>query len=410
MILALRVFLPFALTYLVAYALRVVNAVAGEPISADLSLSAAELGLLTSVYLAGFALCQLPFGVLMDRYGPRRVEAATLLFAAAGCAIFAQAASFGELVVGRVMMGVGASMCLMAPFTAYRKWFAGERLPLVVGLHMAFGAVGSAIGGWPSEALIKSVGWHGLFAIFAGLSFLGAAAILFVVPPRREPPGGQTFARLSRELATVLRSRALWRIAPLSATSQAGFLAVLGLWTGPWLREVAGLSAPVAASWLSACALGLMVGFFGYGLVASRAERSGRALHVFVAGSLLFACVTAAIILLPPAVATPLWVIYAALGSGGVLTYAIVARDFGEGLAGRVNTTLNFLVFFFAFLVQWGFGVVLGAFEVGGGGVTRTGFGVALGLLLALQLLAYLPLLPRRIAGEGAARGTAAGG
>ena len=158
---ALRVFLPFALTYLLAYTLRVVNAVAGEPISQDLGLTTADLGFLTSVYLAGFALCQLPFGVLMDRYGPRRVEASLLILAAAGCAVFALASSFFELVAGRIMMGVGASMCLMAPFTAYRKWFTMERLPFVIGLHMTFGAAGSALGGWPAEFVIEAVGLRG---------------------------------------------------------------------------------------------------------------------------------------------------------------------------------------------------------------------------------------------------------
>ena len=201
---ALRVFLPFALTYLLAYTLRVVNAVAGEPISQDLGLTTADLGFLTSVYLAGFALCQLPFGVLMDRYGPRRVEASLLILAAAGCAVFALASSFFELVAGRIMMGVGASMCLMAPFTAYRKWFTPDRLAMVIGLHMTFGAAGSAVGGRPAEAVMEAVGWHGLFALLGVLAVAAAAAILFVVPPRREPAAGQNFAEMGRELGAIL--------------------------------------------------------------------------------------------------------------------------------------------------------------------------------------------------------------
>ncbi|MEM8664034.1 MAG: MFS transporter [Pseudomonadota bacterium] len=404
MAIALRVFVPFASIYLLAYVLRVVNAVAGEPISVELGLSAADLGFLTSVYLAGFALCQLPFGILMDRYGPRKVEAATLLLAVAGCAVFAVAQGFAGLVVGRVLMGVGASMCLMAPFTAYRKWFTPEKLPLVVGLHMACGGLGSALGGLPTEVLMAAVGWRGLFAILAGLVFLGAAAILFVVPAKREPAEIQSFGLMTRELAAVLKSRALWRVAPLAATTQAGFLGVIGLWTGPWLRDVAQLSPAVAAAWLSAAAVGLIVGFFGYGVLASRAERSGRAMDVFVWGTVLFAGVAVAIIVLPPAVGTPLWILYAALGSGGVLTYAILTRAFSEGLAGRVNTTLNFLVFFFAFLTQWAFGVVLEFFPslTGTGAGSRTGYQVAMVLLLVVQGLSYLPLLLRPAPAAGA--------
>lgn len=391
MLIALRVFLPFALTYLLSYLLRVVNAVAGEPISADFGLTPADLGLLTSVYLAGFALCQLPLGILMDRYGPRRVEALTLLLAVGGCALFALATSLTELVVGRILMGVGTSICLMAPFTAYRSWFTPERLPLVIGLHLAFGAAGSALGGLPAEMLMAAVGWPGLFAILGMLVLVAAGAIYGIVPARNEPREPQPLSDLGRELGAVVKSRALWRLAPLSATSQAGFLAVLGLWTGPWLREVAGLSPAAAAGWLSISAVGLMLGFLGYGIAASWAAKRGRTLDVFVGGTVLSAIVTLLIIVLPPAMATPLWIAYAALGSGGVLSYALVSASFAPAFAGRVNTTLNFIVFFFSFLVQWTFGIVLDLVP----GEPAAGYNVALVALLVLQGLSYLPLLLR---------------
>ncbi|WMS42178.1 MFS transporter [Acuticoccus sp. MNP-M23] len=396
MLIALRVFLPFALTYLLAYTLRVINAVAGEPISADLGLSAADLGFLTSVYLAAFALCQLPFGLLMDRYGPRRVEAALLVIAAIGCGGFALASSFAELTIGRVLMGAGASVCLMAPFTAYRKWFSAERLPLAIGLLMMFGGAGSVLGGGPAEALLGVMGWRGVFGLGAVLTLACAVSILFVVPSKREAKESPGFATLTRELGAVLKSRALWWIAPMAATVHAGFLSILGLWTGPWLRDVAGLSADAAAFWLSMSALGLMFGFFAFGVIASRAERAGKSLHVCVIGSLFYAAVTVLIVVLPPSLATPLWVPFAIFGSSGILAYAITTKHFREEHAGRVNTTLNFLVFFFAFLVQWGFGVILGFFPAAGGeGASPLGFQVALCVLLVLQGLSYLPLFLR---------------
>ena len=398
MTIALRVFLPFALTYMLVYSARVVNGVAGEDIMADLGLTPADLGFLTSVYLAGFALFQIPFGVVMDRFGPRKVESATLLLAVAGCALFAVAESFGELVVGRFMMGVGASMCLMAPFTAYRKWFSPERLPVVTGVLMVFGAAGSALAGRPAEAIIAAMGWHAVFAVLGFLTLLGAGAILFIVPARHDPPKGPSFAVLFTELAQLLANRDLWRLAPISATSQAGYIAVLGLWTGPWLRDVAGLSSAAAAWWLSATAVGMMGGFLGYGALAGRMTGSRQVFRLFMAGSVLFALTVVGIIVLPPSWGPPLWILSAALGSGGILTYQLLTRAFDETLAGRVNTTLNFLVFFFAFLVQWLFGVVLGFFPGAEGAASPLGYQVGLAILLALQAIAYLPLLvPPRV-------------
>lgn len=391
--LALRVFLPFAFAYLLAYLLRVVNAVAGEPLSAELGLSASELGLLTSVYFIGFALFQVPLGIAMDRFGARRVEGTMLLLAAAGAAVFAVASDYSGLVVGRVMIGIGASMCLMAPFTAYRRWFPAERLPLVVGLHMAFGAAGSALGGGPTEALIAALDWRTLFWILSGLVLLASVMILFVVPRRNEPTGDVHVSVLLRELGAILASRALWRVAPLAATVQAGFLGVMSLWTGPWLREVAELSAARAALWLSIASAGLMIGFLAFGFLTGRAERRGRSMDVFVLGSLAYSGVMLAIIVLPPDWATPLWLVFSITGSVGILSYAIANSSFPPAMAGRVNTALNGIVFFFAFLVQWAFGIILEFFPDGAGGATRLGYQVGLGALLAAQIVAFVPVV-----------------
>ena len=84
----LRVFLPFAAGYFLSYLLRTVNAVIAPGLSRELSLSAADLGLLTSAYLLAFAAFQIPLGLLLDRYGPRKVESGLLLLAAAGTLLF----------------------------------------------------------------------------------------------------------------------------------------------------------------------------------------------------------------------------------------------------------------------------------------------------------------------------------
>ncbi|MEM7694417.1 MAG: MFS transporter [Pseudomonadota bacterium] len=388
--LAAAIFLPFALAYLLSFLMRVVNAVAGPPIMAELSLSPSDLGLLTSVYLAGFALFQLPLGVMVDRYGARRVEAATLLLAVAGTLLFAIADTLVELIVARFFIGVGLSLCLMAPITAYRAWFPPGTLPLITGLHMTFGAVGSALGGFPAELMLEALGWRGLFMGLAALIFVAAVGIVLIVPARRELKETKPLGAMGRDLVTIAKSRALWRIAPLSGTAQAGYLSVAGLWMGPFLRDAGGLSADAAGAWLSAVALGLIVGFFGYGFVVGRATTAAAGERVFVVGSALAVAVGVFLILVPPAATGPLWVIYAALTSGGVVTYAQLNARFADGLAGRVNAMLNFIVFFVAFVVQWGFGVIVAAFPPEEAVLAHR---TALGVLAAIQLASFLPLV-----------------
>ncbi|NOQ52071.1 MAG: MFS transporter, partial [Desulfuromonadaceae bacterium] len=115
----IRLFLPFGLGYFVSYLFRTVNAVIAPDLVADLGLTPADLGLLTSAYFLAFAAFQLPLGLLLDRFGPRRVESALLLFAAAGALLFARAESLLGLIVGRALIGLGVSACLMAAFKSF---------------------------------------------------------------------------------------------------------------------------------------------------------------------------------------------------------------------------------------------------------------------------------------------------
>ena len=80
--LILRVFLPFVAAYYIAYLFRTINAVMAAPLTTELGLAADDLGLLTSVYFLTFAAAQIPIGILLDRYGPRRIQSVLLVVAA----------------------------------------------------------------------------------------------------------------------------------------------------------------------------------------------------------------------------------------------------------------------------------------------------------------------------------------
>jgi MFS family permease len=109
----LLVLLPFAAGYYLSYLFRTINALISAQLGSDLALGAAELGLLTAVYFLAFAAIQLPVGIMLDRYGPRRVQSALLLAAAAGAAIFGFADGLVMLIVGRALVGLGVAAALI---------------------------------------------------------------------------------------------------------------------------------------------------------------------------------------------------------------------------------------------------------------------------------------------------------
>lgn len=388
--LAARILAPFAFGYFLSYLFRTVNAVIAPDLTAELGLSADALGLLTSAYLLSFAAAQLPLGIVLDRIGPRRTEAALLLVAAVGALIFALASSLGMLFAGRVLIGLGVSACLMAGFKACVDWFPRERLPFVNGLQMAAGGLGAMTATAPVELMATSVGWRSVFLLLAALCLMAAASIFFVVP-RGKGEGHAGRVSLAASLAgvgQVLRSSLFWRVAPLTVVSEATFMAIIGLWAGPWLRDVGGHDRVAAAELLLAVAAAMVAGFLLMGLAADRLARFRiSSLAVAVAGMALFA-LTLAVIVATASGAPPLWLAFGFFGTSGILPYAALSQRFPPALAGRLNTTLNVLVFTAAFVAQWGLGAIIALWpSEAEGAYALAGYRAAFAVMLSLQAL-----------------------
>lgn len=390
-----RIFLPFAAGYFLSYLYRTINAVLSPYLTAELRLDATDLGLLTSVYFLTFAAFQLPLGVLLDRFGPRRVEAVLLVFAAAGAGVFASSGDATGLIIGRGLIGLGVSACLMASFKAFVLWFPAERLPVANGWVLAAGGLGALVATAPVEFALRLLDWRGLFAGLAGLSVLIALALLLVVPERGGSSVGGNWRGQWQGVADIFRSRVFWGLAPSSVVSQASFLAIQGLWAGPWLRDVAGLPKTVAADYLFWTAAAMVGGFLGLGQLAYRLTRWGiPPIAVAAAGMALFMLIQLAVLC---GFGWPVvWVLFGFFGTSGVLNYAILSQAFPPDLAGRVNTALNLLVFVLAFAAQWGMGVMINRWPVAGGGYAASGYQLAFGLALVLQLISWLWLLAGR--------------
>ena len=167
---------PFALAYLMSYLLRAVNAVVAPELVKEFSLGPGELGLLTAAYLLAFSAFQLPLGVLLDRFGPRRVQSALLLLSAAGCAVFALAPGFNVLFLARALIGLGFSAGLMASYKASSLWVPLERRSLANAAIMSMGALGLVVATEPTALLTAAIGWRHVFLLFAGL--IVAAAVI----------------------------------------------------------------------------------------------------------------------------------------------------------------------------------------------------------------------------------------
>lgn len=387
-----QVFTAFALAYYLSYFYRVVNAVIAPNLSRDLHIGPAGLGLLTSTYFIAFASFQLPLGVLLDRFGPRRIEGGLLLFAAAGALTFGLAGSLPGLSLGRALIGLGVSSGYMAAIKAFTLWFPPNQWPRINGLHLAAGGLGAVSATLPVELLLGWTDWRGVFLILAFLTILVAGAILWIVPERKPAAAHLPFTDQIRGVGHIFSSPLFWKIAPLVTLSQATGMAVQGLWAGPWLRDMAGLDRLQMAGvlfWISAA---MTVGFMGIGFLTERLDRAGiTPMTTGVWSVVLFLIVQALLIPSSGVWSVPLWILFGLTGTAGTVFYPALTLHFPAHLAGRVTTGLNVLVFGFTFLAQWGIGALIGRFPLtASGGYAPQGYKTAFTVLLGLQGLALV--------------------
>jgi MFS family permease len=390
--LLLRVFAPFAAGYFLSFLYRAVNAVLAPELLRDLAIGPSSLGLLTAAYFIAFASFQLPLGVLLDRFGPRRVEALLLLVAALGAFCFARADSMAELILGRALIGLGVSACLMAAFKAYTQWFAAEQWPLINGFQMAAGGLGALAATSPVQWLLQWTDWRGVFVGLGLCTLAVSALVLLVVPERGAAAKGETFADQARGVAIVFTDHGFWRIAPLTALSQASLFAVQGLWAGPWLKNVNHLDPPAVVQMLFWIALAMVSGFIGLGALAKHLQQRGVPVLVSaVAGMVLFMAAQLLLLVAPTRWATPIWLGFGFFGTSGIIAYAALSQSFPARLAGRVTTAINLLVFVAAFAGQWAIGVIVGwQPDAGPGQLPASGLQTGFAVLLLCQICALI--------------------
>ena len=386
-----HVFVPFAAGYFFSFMLRNINAVVYPELVSAFTLGADALGILTGSYFLAFAAFQIPLGLLLDRFGPRRVNASLLLVAAAGSLLFALAPSFALLVTARAMMGLGFCGCLMSSMTAFVLWFPRARMATLSGWMLAVGAVGALTATAPVELALRSLDWRTLFALLAGLICASALLIFLCVPEKPAAPRHATLREALAGLADIVRDAYFWRIGLLAALAQAGALALLGLWAGPWLRDIAGLDRASIAAHLLVAAGAFGIGGVLFGTLADRLARRGvKPQSTYLAG-----CAAATALLLPLAAGVAwqpmlLWGLFMSCAAAGTLAYSLLASRYPIAMTGRVLTAANMLTMGCAFVAQSAIGAVISLWPALDGRYDLAGYAAALGLIFILQLAALI--------------------
>ena len=401
---AARMLAVLCAAFMASQFFRVSNAVIAPELMRTLSISSEAMGVITGAFFFAFGIMQIPTGILLDRFGPRRTMSGLFVIAAAGSAVFATAEGTAGLVAGRALIGVGCAAGLMGMLVAIARWYPPERFAKLSSMVYVVGGAGVLFATTPLAAAADTIGWRGAFWAMTGIT-LGFAAMLFAMvrdaPPGREvESAGETFAEMLGGVREVSRNRQLWHVCAIQFVNYGSIIAVIGLWAGPYLNDIHGLQGVARGNVLLVINVSMLAAVIGYGVVERRLHSRKRAI---AGGSVASAAILLVLALWPgigswPAVA--LLVAFAVTSGHIMLNHAHARAVLPDHLVGRGLTLQNVAVFFGVATMQSVTGLIIGRFTQVGEAAPdiayRSVFGF-LAVMIVVSLALYLPVRDIRI-------------
>ena len=377
---------------------RVSNAVIAPELMRTLSISSEAMGVITGAFFFAFGIMQIPTGILLDRFGPRRTMSGLFVIAAAGSAVFATAEGTAGLVAGRALIGVGCAAGLMGMLVAIARWYPPERFAKLSSMVYVVGGTGVLFATTPLAAAADTIGWRGAFWAMTAIT-LGFAAMLFAMvrdaPPGREVESArETFGEMLGGVRAVCANRQLWHVCAIQFVNYGSIIAVIGLWAGPYLNDIHGLQGVLRGNVLFVINVSMLAAVIGYGVVERKLRSRKRAI---AGGSVASAAILLILAFWPgigmwPGIA--LLVAFAVTSGHIMLNHAHARAVLPDHLVGRGLTLQNVAVFFGVATMQSVTGLIIGKFtEVGEAApdiAYRSVFGF-LAVMIVVSLLLYLP-------------------
>ncbi len=260
---------------------RVSNAVIAPELQRDLSLSAESLGLLSAMFFYAFAAAQIPLALFLDRLGSRLTMTILSLIGAAGAFIFALSETMAVAVIGRALLGLGMAANLMGSMKLFTRWFSAREFATISGILFALGALGNMLAATPLAFLVGAVGWRTAFALIGGLTVVCAGSFFLFVrdnpwPSEKIPVDDREKGSISRNVKRLVSRREYWLISIGTFIRYGVFVAIQGLWAGPYLIYGIGLSAVETGNFLLVLNIGFLIGSPVSGWLADRTLGSPR--------------------------------------------------------------------------------------------------------------------------------------
>ena len=341
--------------YTVSQFLRTSLGVLSPNLMHDFNINPNNMGLLGGVFFLSFAIFQIPAGILIDKYGPRKVMSFVIIFAVLGSIIFALSNSFYSLLIGRLLMGLGCSICLMGSLVLITRWTDSDQFSKLAGIILAVGGIGGLLATTPLSYFSELFGWRLSFWLAAAVTFCVMVLYYFILEDRKNDlilnRSNETISL--KNLLFILKERNFKFMIPMSLMSYSSLVVILGLWGAPYLKDIHGLDSVERGKILMLMAISWNIGSFVFGRL--------RSIFGNYKNVVIFGATGAIILLFILSIITEinsiyLYILFCILGFFGAFSVALISHYqvlFDKEYMGRALSTANFFNFGGVFFVQW---------------------------------------------------------
>jgi MFS family permease len=386
---AIIVFLVFALGYFISTLIRASTATLSPVFSQELGLNSSDLGLLAGGYFLGFAVMQLPSGYFLDKYGPKKIITCFLIIALISTIAFSKSENFFNLLMSRILIGIGVSVCLMAPLTGYRQWLPLDQQQRANAWMLMTGALGMLASTIPIQWLLPQIGWRNIFLIIAGLILITVILIIFIIPSWNK-------TELPIEDKGISSYKTIWThpyflsLVPLGFFNYGGLQAIQTLWAGPWMTNVSGFTPIQSATNLFWLNLSMLVTFFIWGLINPYFHKKGISTDKIIIVGVPFSFLAIGFIIYSGENVNGFHFALFLISSIFVsLAQPAVGMTFSNAIAGKALSSYNLILFLGTFTVQWLIGILIDLFK-SFGCTTLFSYQLAFSTFGVFCVLAYL--------------------
>ena len=341
--------------YTVSQFLRTSLGVLSPNLMHDFNINPNNMGLLGGVFFLSFAIFQIPAGILIDKYGPRKVMSSVIIFAVLGSIIFALSNSFNILLIGRVLMGLGCSICLMGSLVLITRWTDSDQFSKLAGIILAVGGIGGLLATTPLSYFSELFGWRLSFWLAAAVTFCVMLLYYFILEDRKNDlilnRSNETISL--KNLLFILKERNFKFMIPMSLMSYSSLVVILGLWGAPYLKDIHGLDIVERGKILMLMAISWNIGSFVFGRLRSI---FGNYKNVVIFGATGVIILLFILSIITDINSIYLYILFCILGFFGAFSVALISHYqvlFDKEYMGRALSTANFFNFGGVFFVQW---------------------------------------------------------